>query len=85
MRLRNSAVDSNGSSPARSLARIERKNHGQEQRRRATIRPSISQTLLSAARMPDDEEDQADRRQDRAARVEVAGRIGGQRIVDLCG
>ena len=51
VRLRNSSVESSGSLPARSLARTEAKNQTST-RAPATIRASISQTLLSAARMP---------------------------------
>src|SRR6266536_2106166 len=51
VRLRNNAVDSNASRPARSLARIERKNQART-RAPATSRPTISQPLLSAARIP---------------------------------
>ena len=51
VRLRNRLVDSSGSLPARSLARTDRKNHSSTSAP-ATIRPIISQMLLSAARMP---------------------------------
>ena len=51
VRLRNSPVDSSGSWPARSLARIHRKNQARTSAP-TTSRASISQPLLSAARIP---------------------------------
>src|SRR5215211_5412773 len=51
VRLRNSPVDNSGSWPARSLARTDQKNQARTSAP-ATSRPSISQPLLSAARMP---------------------------------
>ena len=51
MRLRNRLIDSSGSLPARSLARTDAKNHTRT-RAPAVIKASVSQRLLSAARMP---------------------------------
>ena len=82
VRLRNSAVDSSGSLPARSLARTSGRTTPGRGRRRRSGR-AISQRLLSAARMPSDDQDQADGRQDRADRVEGAGRVRRQRVPDV--
>ena len=51
VRLRNRAVDSSGSLPARSLDRTDTKNAASTTAP-ATMRATISQPLLSAARMP---------------------------------
>ena len=51
VRLRKRLVESSGSLPAFSLARTDRKNN-RRTRAPATIKINISQTLLSAARMP---------------------------------
>jgi len=81
VRLRNSAVDSSGSLPARSLARTDRKNHTRT-RAPATISAIISQPLLSAARDAHDDQDEPDRGQDRSAGVEGACGVRRQGILD---
>jgi hypothetical protein len=73
VRFRKRLVDSRGSLPARSFARMERKNKVRTSAP-AMIRISISQRLLSAARMPITTSTRP--RADRIAPVVSNGRVG---------
>ena len=82
VRLRNRLVDSSGSLPARSFARTDQEEPRQDQTHRAAIRPTISQTLLSAARMPMTTRTRPTAESTAPRDVERPGRVGRQRVRD---
>ena len=75
VRLRNSPVDSNGSLPARSFARIDRKNHSSTAT--GDDQDQHQPHVVVGRQDAHDHQHQADGRQDRAAGVERARGSGG--------
>ena len=84
VRLRKRAEDSSGSFPARSLARTDTKNAAST-KAPATIEADHQPAVVVRGEDAEHDQDQAGGREDRAAGVEVPGRVGRQRILDPSG